>query len=61
MAKMEVEDVEDIKRLLILLLMKLGSSSEEIGAALNVDSSAVRKLVSARKVRKLSFQGGGPD
>ena len=47
------KQLEDIKRLLVLLLMKLGSSSEEIAPALSVDSSAVRKLIPGRKVKKI--------
>lgn len=44
---------EDVKRLLILLLLKLGSTSDEIGSALNVDSSVIRKMMPSRKVKKL--------
>jgi predicted transcriptional regulator len=44
---------EDVKRLLILLLLKLGSTSDEIGSALNVDSSVIRKMMPLRKVKKL--------
>ena len=46
-------DTEAVKRLLILLLLKLGSTSEEIAAALNVDPSLIRKMVPSRKVKKL--------
>lgn len=44
---------DDVKRLLILLLYKLGSSSEEIGVALGVDSSVVRRLVPSRGIKRL--------
>jgi hypothetical protein len=47
------KQLEDIKRLLVLLLMKLGSPSEEIALALQVDSSAVRRLIPGRKVKKI--------
>jgi hypothetical protein len=47
------EPLDDIKRLLVLLLLKLGSTSEEIGLALNVDSSVVRRMLPGRKVRKI--------
>lgn len=50
-------ELEDIKRLLILLLVKLGASSQEIGLALGVDSSAVRKLFSTKSVKKLELGG----
>jgi hypothetical protein len=53
MAATSDRQLEDIKRLLVLLLMKLGSQSDEIALALQVDSSAVRKLISARKVKKI--------
>lgn len=45
--------LEDVKRLLILLLAKLGSNSDEIALALQVDSSAIRKMIPMRKVKKL--------
>ncbi len=51
----ETKDLADIKRLLILLMLKSGSSSEEIGLALGVDSSAVRKMIPARSVKKLNL------
>ena len=44
---------EDVKRLLVLLLLKLGATSEEIGLALQVDSSAVRRMIPARQVKKI--------
>jgi hypothetical protein len=47
------EQAESIKRLLILLLLKLGSTSEEIGMALNKDASAIRRMVPGRKVKRI--------
>lgn len=47
------EQLTDIKRLLVLLLLKLGATSEEIGLALQVDSSLVRKMIPARQVKKI--------
>ena len=51
----ESKEFNDIKRLLILLLLKLGSSSEELGLALGVDSSVVRKMIPARSIKKHCF------
>jgi hypothetical protein len=51
----DARDLESIKRLLILLLVKLGSSSAEIGGALGIDESVVRRLVPARKVKKFAI------
>lgn len=55
MASPELEELESIKRLLIALLLKLGSSSEEIGTALGVDSSVVRKMFPVKGVKKIEF------
>jgi hypothetical protein len=49
---------EEIKRLLILLLMKLGATSEEIGLALQVDASAVRRVMPGRKIKKINLREG---
>ncbi len=49
--------LEDIKRLLIVLLLKLGASSQEIGVALGVDSSVVRKMFSMKSIKKLEIRG----
>jgi hypothetical protein len=48
-----LQDLESIKRLLILLLIKLGSDSKEIAGALGVDGSVVRRLVPTRSVKKI--------
>jgi hypothetical protein len=45
--------MEDVKRLLVLLLLKLGATSEEIGLALQVDSSVVRKMIPVRQIKKI--------
>jgi hypothetical protein len=47
------DSLDDIKRLLVLLLLKLGSTSEEIGLALGVDSSVIRKMLPVRQVKKI--------
>ncbi|MBR0684654.1 hypothetical protein JQ594_01895 [Bradyrhizobium manausense] len=47
------EQLDDLKRLLILLLMKLGSTSEEIAMALQVDASAIRRMIPGRKIKKI--------
>ncbi len=49
------KEVEDIRRLLMVLLLKLGASSEEIGVALGVDSSAVRKMFSMKSIKRIEF------
>lgn len=48
-------ELESIKKLLLLLLVKLGATSEEIGAALDMHPGSVRKIISGRKIKKLEF------
>ena len=50
-----VQELEAIKRLLILLLLKLGSTSDEIGTALGVHHSRVRQLVPSGKVKRIAL------
>lgn len=45
--------LEDIKRLLVLLLIKLDSTSEGIATALQVDSSVVRRMIPFRQIKRI--------
>jgi len=45
--------LEDIKRLMVLLLIKLGSNSDEIALALGVDSSVIRKMMPIRQIKRI--------
>ena len=49
----EKDTLEEIKRLLVVLLMKLGATSDEIAVALEVNSSRVRQMFPARKFKKI--------
>jgi len=53
MPEKDAKELEAVKRLLILLLYKLGSSSDEIGVALGVDSSVVRRLFPSRDIKRI--------
>lgn len=48
-----IKELSDIKRLMVLLLLKLGSTSEEIALALQLDASAVRRMIPGRQVKKI--------
>ena len=50
-----VQELDAVKRLLILLLLKLGSTSDEVGNALGVHHSRVRQLVPSSKVKQITF------
>jgi hypothetical protein len=50
-----LRELEYIKKLLVLLLAKLGSGSDEIAMALGIDSSGIRKMMPMRKVKKLEL------
>ena len=45
-------ELDSIKRLLKLLLLKAGTPQGEIAIALDVDRSAVSRMFQARKVKK---------
>ena len=45
-------ELDSIKRLLTLLLLKAGTSQGEIAMALDVDQSVVSRMFPARKVKK---------
>jgi hypothetical protein len=47
------KQLEDLKRLLMLLLLKLGSTSDEIALAMQVDSSLIRRMIPGRQVKKI--------
>jgi NADH/NAD ratio-sensing transcriptional regulator Rex len=47
-----LQELQSIKKLLVLLLIKSGATSEEIGRALGVDSSTIRKMFPMRKTKK---------
>ncbi len=55
MAADQANNSEDIKRLLILLLLKLGATSQEIGDSLGVDSSVIRKMLPIRSIKRLEL------
>jgi hypothetical protein len=42
-----------IKRLLMLLLMKIGATETELSLALQIDQTAVSRMLPARKITKL--------
>ena len=60
MSDLAQKELEAIKRLLILLLVKLGATSEEIGVALGLSPQRVRQLVATAKVKKITFSEPRP-
>ncbi|WP_316219243.1 hypothetical protein [Bradyrhizobium sp. SZCCHNR2026] len=52
------KELNDIKRLMMLLLLKLGASPDEIALALQVDASLIRKTIPSRKVKKIVSEKG---
>jgi ATP/maltotriose-dependent transcriptional regulator MalT len=47
-----LKELQSIKKLLILLLIKSGATSEEIGQALSVDSSTIRKTFPMKRMKR---------
>ncbi|MEM2293473.1 MAG: hypothetical protein QW228_08820 [Candidatus Aenigmatarchaeota archaeon] len=50
--KQIIEELQAVKKLLILFLIKSGATSEEIGLALGVDSSVVRRMFPMKEIKK---------
>lgn len=48
-------EIYAVKRLLILILLKMGTPQGEIAMALGVDQSVVSRMFSARKVTKFEI------
>jgi len=49
-----LEELEGIKRLLILLLLKAGAAQGEIAAALEMDQGQLSRMFPARRFKKFS-------
>jgi DNA-directed RNA polymerase specialized sigma24 family protein len=54
-----LKELVALRRLVVLLLAKLGSDSKEIAMALDVDSSTVRGWMPMRKVVRLPIPDSG--
>jgi NADH/NAD ratio-sensing transcriptional regulator Rex len=46
------KELQSIRKLLVLIAIKSGATSEEIGQAIGVDSSTVRKMFPMKKIKK---------
>lgn len=50
-----LQELQAIKRLLLLLLLRFGATSDEIAPALGMHPGSARKLLRSRKVKKLDL------
>ena len=50
------QELHEIKRLLMLLLIKLGTETNEIATVLGKDKAAVSRMVPKRKIKRISFK-----
>lgn len=50
-----IKELDSVKRLLALFLLKLGSSQGEVGMALDVDQSVVSRMFPSGQVKKFKF------
>lgn len=50
------EELRAIKSLLMLLALKIGASTGELGAALGVTGARVRQMIRAGKIKKLKIE-----
>lgn len=54
--KRVADELEATKKLLLLMLIKMGATTEEIGLALNVSASTVRNWIPTSKIKKIGLQ-----
>jgi len=52
-------ELETIRQLLLLLAIKIGATTKEIGAALGVTQQRASQLIAAGKIKKLRFNAAG--
>lgn len=52
----ELKELQTIKSLLVVLLFKLGASTEEVGSALGLGLRRVQQMYPLRKIRKIKHQ-----
>jgi hypothetical protein len=52
-------ELESIRRLLVLLLLKAGTSQAELALALQMDVGDVSRMIPARRVKRFGAPGEG--
>ena len=55
------KELETIRQLLLLLAIKIGATTGEVGAALGVTQQRASQLIAAGKIKKLAFNSTGDD
>jgi len=52
----EMKELETIKRLLVLMLIKAGASQDELAMALQTDRSVISRMLPAKKIKRFGGQ-----
>jgi len=47
-----LKELQDLKRLVMVLLLKIGATPDDLGYALNVHPSRISQLLPVRKIKK---------
>ncbi len=53
-----LKEVQDLKRLVMVLLLKIGATPDDLGYALDVHPSRISQLLPVRKIKKSSSKIG---
>lgn len=56
MGSKELEELKDIKKLLMLSLIINGANSEDLASVLGTDGSTIRRMIPMKKLKKLQSQ-----
>lgn len=52
-----IEELQDIKALLMLPVLRIGVRTEEVAAARGVSNQRVSQMIAASKIKKLTLEG----
>lgn len=53
MEENSLKELQDLKKLIMVLLIKIGASPEELGFALDVHPSRISQLLPVRKIKRI--------
>jgi predicted transcriptional regulator len=60
MTDKQLEEIENVRKLLMLLLFKMGASQDEIASALNVTQARVSQMLPSKDIKPAQIQSIGP-
>ena len=60
MTDKQLKEIENVRKLLMLLLLKIGASQDEIAKALNVTQARVSQMLPSEDIKPAQIRNIGP-